>query len=523
VRRGVQETIAVNPAFLRWFGDSKVRSADGQPLVVWHASRPDTDAFDTFDLERAFDIGVHFGIHFGTYEAAATFGGKPHPFFLKIERPLRLTDAGDWLEIGRRTSTIDQLAMLGLLDKPTYDRIYEAIEERKKALKVPGTGGEGWLRSSQDKVAVEWRRLRTTTGRVIAQVIQRAGYDGVVYENNVEGGTSWMVFEPTQIKSADRNVGTFDPHNPSFLAGDLAKTPWVDRTANAVWSRIVAASPKPAWVPLHTTSRGKIKVEEFGCGHYGCVMPTSDPEVVCKITSDATEAVFVAAALGLGFGEETEGIVRYHAVYELQGQHRGRRTFVLWREAAESVGLPHNMRRVTQSHVIVAPEGFKTVERTVEPERAYTEYEIRRVENLRRYLGLFKDFAAAARDSLKRSNRESDFAAVRGYEDWAWDYVSNRDVEVVGARMLAGLTGARRIAVALRACDLIAELMQNTDGCDLIGSALRYYLGEGILLADVHANNVGKVARTSGWVITDPGHAVGLEERWRNVSVPELP
>jgi hypothetical protein len=89
--------------------------------------------------------------------------------------------------------------------------------------------------------------------------------------------------------------------------------------------------------------------------------------------------------------------------------------------------------------------------------------------------------------------------------------------------MLAGLTGARRIAVALRACDLIAELMQNTDGCDLIGSALRYYLGEGILLADVHANNVGKVARTSGWVITDPGHAVGLEERWRNVSVPELP
>ncbi|MGL4255647.1 MAG: hypothetical protein ACRCSL_04880 [Microbacterium sp.] len=305
----------------------------------------------------------------------------------------------------------------------------------------------------------------------------------------------------------------------------LAKTPWVDRAASSVWARIVAASPKPAWVPKHTTKRGgKVTVEEFGCGHYGCVMPTSDDAVVCKITSDATEAVFVAAAMRLGFGEETEGIVRYHGVYELPGEHRGRKTFVLWREAATEVGLPAQMRREVRRDLIVNREGrMQYINREVEAPRAYSDYEIIRIENLRRYLDLFEDFAAAARDTLKRSARESDFAAVRGYEDWAWGYVGNHDVEAVGTRMLASLTGARRIAVALRACDIIAELMQNTDGCDLIGSALRYYLGEGILLADVHANNVGKVERTSGWVITDPGHAVGLEERWRGVSVPELP
>lgn len=330
---------------------------------------------------------------------------------------------------------------------------------------------------------------------------------------------------------------------------DLAKTPWVDRTANAVWSRIVAASPKPAWVPKHTTSRGKVTVEEFGCGHYGCVMPTDDPEVVCKITSDATEAVFVAAALGLGFGEETEGIVRYFGVYELarstaaeerqrllkkaeqfeqkkffdEGrelrrraaeipdvstpiEHRGRRTFVLWRESAESVGLPPHWGNP----------------------RSYDE---QRIDNLHRYLGLFKDFAAAARDSLKRSDDpDALIAEAKRHEDAAWDYVSGIDFDrVIGSvaqRVLgggAGLKGPHRIAVALRACDVIAELMQNTDGCDLIGSALRYYLEQGILLADVHTQNVGKVERTSGWVITDPGHAVGLEARWRTVSVPELP
>jgi len=291
----------------------------------------------------------------------------------------------------------------------------------------------------------------------------------------------------------------------------LAATPWVDRTASSVWSRIVAASPKPAWVPKHTTKRGgKVTVEEFGCGHYGCVMPTSDDAVVCKITSDATEAVFVAAAMRLGFGEGIEGIVRYHGVYELPGEHRGRKTFVLWREAATVVGL----------------SGWD-----VGVPAAQREYEQVRVANLARYLILFKDFAAAARDTLKRSDDPfALLAEAKRYEDAAWDRVSGMDLDnpagVASANFVLrnpGTRGAARVALALRLCDVVAELMQSTDGSDLIGSALRYYLGEGILLADVHGSNVGKVERTSGWVITDPGHAVGLEERWRSVSVPVLP
>jgi hypothetical protein len=284
---------------------------------------------------------------------------------------------------------------------------------------------------------------------------------------------------------------------------ELAKTPWVDRTANAVWSRIVAASPRPEWVPRHTTKRGgKISVEEFGCGHYGCVMPTSDDAVVCKITSDATEAAFVTAALSLGFGEETEGIVRYYAVYELPNRHRGRPVFVLWRESATEVGLPY---------------GFGD------------SYEERRIANLSRYLGSFKECAAAARDTLKRSDDPwALLAEAKRHEEWAWRRGAEFNLDtvtgVVGIRRtLPTYRGAMRVALALRLCDVIAELMQNTDGSDLIGSALRYYLEQGLLLADVHANNVGKIERTSGWVITDPGHAVPLEQRWAVVSVPGLP
>jgi hypothetical protein len=330
---------------------------------------------------------------------------------------------------------------------------------------------------------------------------------------------------------------------------DLASTPWVDRAANATWARIVAAAPYPSWVPLHTTKRGgKITVKEYGCGHYGCVMPTDDPEVVCKITSDATEAVFVAASATLG--EPPEGIVRYHGIYELVRssgaakererllqkaawyeerlvheeaarmrrwaeeqrevdvpvEHRGRRLFVLWREAATEVGLP-------KGHFFS------------QGQRSYEELQI---SNLWRALGHFKDAAAAVRDALKRS--ADPFALIaesKRFEEWAWSRSREIDVDrVIGSaipRILGPFRGAQRLALALLLCDLIAENMENTTGCDLVGSALRYYLGEGILLADVHANNVGKVERTSGWVITDPGHAVGLQERWRTVAVPRLP
>lgn len=299
---------------------------------------------------------------------------------------------------------------------------------------------------------------------------------------------------------------------------DLAKTPWVDRTANAVWSRIVAAAPQPSWVPLHTTKRGgKVKVEEYGCGHYGCVMPTSDENVVCKITSDATEAVFVTAALAFDAPSDMpEGIVRYYAVYELPSEHRGRKTFVLWREAAMFAGIgdmPVAMRA------------------------QMSEYERRGVRQLQDRLSLFKMSANEVRIAVKNAteNGRDPFALLaeaKKLDDWAWDRGREIDIdrfaviEQAHGRAMGSLRGLQRLAMALRMCDLVAENMENTPACDLVGSALRYYLGKGLLLADVHAGNVGQVDRISsflGWVITDPGHAVPLEERWRTVTVKDLP
>ena len=72
--------------------------------------------------------------------------------------------------------------------------------------------------------------------------------------------------------------------------------------------------------------------------------------------------------------------------------------------------------------------------------------------------------------------------------------------------------------------------MENTNHASEVGAALGFYLNEGILLADVHRQNIGQVTRADSdygpqtyTVITDPGHAVPLDRKWANVQVPELP
>ena len=228
-------------------------------------------------------------------------------------------------------------------------------------------------------------------------------------------------------------------------------------------------------------------------------MPTKDPNIVCKITSDVTEAVFIAAALSLP--EFPEGIVRYEAVYELPGaKHRNRPVFVLWREAAESTGVRYNYSGV--------------------------DYETRSKKLLVRYLGLFKDAAGVARDALRASSEiDSLLTSAKSLETEAHNLISEIDLEHQSSltSALTRFRGPLRVAAALRACEELATLMENTYLCDAVGGALSYYLDKGILLADVHQANVGTVSRLTAPVITDPGHAVGLEAKWRAVVVPELP
>ena len=182
---------ADDSAFKRWFGDSKVRDAEGKPLVVYHGSPK--GGFDEFDVSN---VGVFFS---NRYDIAASYAGTyddvqlPEPgaefydenkgvysVFLKLQNPMVL----DW-------------------------------------------GGKDWGEGPEGLRLDDW-----------ANRAKRAGHDGLVVENVVDTGwlnpgavsdkglgVIYVVFKPEQIKSATGNDGSFDANDPSILSQDPAAQP----------------------------------------------------------------------------------------------------------------------------------------------------------------------------------------------------------------------------------------------------------------------------------------------------------
>ncbi|NBT36499.1 MAG: hypothetical protein EBT03_13360, partial [Betaproteobacteria bacterium] len=93
--------------------------------------------------------------------------------------------------------------------------------------------------------------------------------------------------------------------------------PWIEKALNNNWQALSSVVP-PEMMPSQERllKSGRMTfAKEYGCGVYGCVLPTGKKDVVFKMTTDATEASFVAAMMTMrGL---PEGLVRYHAVVEL--------------------------------------------------------------------------------------------------------------------------------------------------------------------------------------------------------------
>lgn len=136
--------------FKRWFKDSKVVDEDGKPLIVYHGSDADFNAFDMTKGRANMDIQ---GAFFSPWDDdAAGYGGNVRAFYLSIKNP---ADEGT---------------------------AYKALNRFK----------------GQNEAGVKAR-----------EYLESLGYDGV---NN--SGEEYIAFHPEQIKSATDNVGLFDPMNP---------------------------------------------------------------------------------------------------------------------------------------------------------------------------------------------------------------------------------------------------------------------------------------------------------------------
>ncbi len=180
------------PAFKRWFGDSKVVDANGEPMVVYHGT---DQKFETFDPSRKGVTRVLFseyetkrnGFFFATDErAAGEFGSTTMPVYLSIKNP------ADFTTFKANKARDAELISVGLdpSDLETESALWELFDDDR--------------------------------GARVVEKLKELGYDGVMFmedgaNEDMQETLSYMAFDPSQIKSATSNRGTFDPSDPSIM------------------------------------------------------------------------------------------------------------------------------------------------------------------------------------------------------------------------------------------------------------------------------------------------------------------
>lgn len=148
--------------FVSWFGESRVADENGDPLVVYHGTNSD---FSVFDLSKSgrnhyqgegaffFTDKSSSAKNYGAIASGSLDGGAVIPVYLSLKNPL-------------------------IESRPDY---YSAVEHY------------------DDNLSASVLNL------------QAEGHDGVIVKS--PSGSLFVAFEPTQIKSATDNTGTFDPNS----------------------------------------------------------------------------------------------------------------------------------------------------------------------------------------------------------------------------------------------------------------------------------------------------------------------
>ena len=183
---GNVRNITDNPNFKRWFADSKVVDDNGEPLVVYHG----TLAKELHAFNKDF-IGSRY-----SYDDRG--------FFFIDRKSIAEDYAVSDFDSSRKGQVI---AAYVSLQKPL-------VIDKKWGLK----NGLGDVFRDNDVIDF-WDAYQS----YVWDMVDEANADGVI----IKDGSSTMVvaLEPTQIKSAADNVGTFDRSNPDirFLLAEFSE------------------------------------------------------------------------------------------------------------------------------------------------------------------------------------------------------------------------------------------------------------------------------------------------------------
>ncbi len=184
--------------FWKWFGASSVVDADGNPLVVYHGTGVNSGSRGEF-------MSGDFDTFRGDLSGKSSKTGAPYGTFFFTDSPEVASSytvqwRGEWSEQYK--------------DRANVMPVFLSI---KNPLKVSAKG-ENWR---EILYKGEYRDINE-----IAEIAKQSGkYDGVVVSRVKDYGvgktsgklsTTYIAFDPEQIKSYTGNTGTFDGSNPDI-------------------------------------------------------------------------------------------------------------------------------------------------------------------------------------------------------------------------------------------------------------------------------------------------------------------
>ena len=195
--RASEQAVTSTPAFQRWFADSEVVDQAGAPRVMYHATSKDFEAFRNPYAKDVPDGGWHMFTNDPDYANAHAQGlldaPRVLPVYLRVRRAIDLTHIPTR---GRRALQI----LDDLIEALLLNGVCVADFEHQ-----PDPSSEIYGIVNQRGFRADLRRA-----------LMAEGFDGIKMPD-VQGGvraTTYIVFGPTQIKSAIGNQGTFDPKDP---------------------------------------------------------------------------------------------------------------------------------------------------------------------------------------------------------------------------------------------------------------------------------------------------------------------
>jgi GNAT superfamily N-acetyltransferase len=232
------------PAFKKFFGDSKVVDADGNPMVVYHGTivRPDTEGVkgmgDILAFDRMFTtqfrrpsidtVGSFFStnpgeggaqMYSGTGEGAAVY-----PVYLSIKNP--------------------------------YTTTFETMLRRARMMENGVDDG---------------RKIGAKEVEALRKFLKEAGKDGIHIKADPKSAEFkdqdvWIALEPEQIKSATGNIGTFDESGNINMSLEDDMVRLVNQIADSIADNEKKRSPSFKRIAKTLTRQrgeGKITDEEY--------------------------------------------------------------------------------------------------------------------------------------------------------------------------------------------------------------------------------------------------------------------